>query len=529
MNRRLASYLIGLLLAPALMGGSSEASAQSTTVVVNTTNGPVRGTWTSSQRRFLGVRYAASTAGAKRWTPPVAPAHWNTPADATQFGSGCPQPPSPFGIPSTNEDCLFLNVFTPVPAVLPRRPVMVWFHGGALYLGQSTGYDPTKLVDQGTIVVTVNYRLGALGFMAHPELTAQSSDHASGNYGLMDQQLALKWIQQNIANFGGDPDNVTIFGQSAGGLSVLSHMVSPGSAGLFDRAIVQSGAITLDTPPLAVAEAQGTDLANRAACENLACVRALPVADLLAVQLPPGAIGYFPDIDGKVLTQSYRTAFTSGNFNRVPVISGTTHDEWRLFVGLGELQAGGPLPPEAYGPAIVGTLGPQVVPALPAIMAQYPLSNYGGNASLALSAVGTDAIFGCNGLTAAQLISQYVPVWTYEFNDPNAINYIIPPVSFPYGAYHAGEIQYVLGVTPNFPVPPMTANQQALAEDMVIYWSQFARIGNPNGIGAPLWLRSNQTDWLQSLVVPTPVRSSGNAFAIEHKCGFWAALAGGGG
>ena len=213
---------------------------------------------------------------------------------------------------------------------------MVWIHGGALVTGESNDYDPAGLVRRGVIVVTINYRLGALGFLAHPALAARPGG-PSGNYGLMDQQAALRWVQRNIGAFGGDPRNVTIFGESAGGLSVLSQLASPGARGLFSRAIVESGAYNLTQAPLATAEAAGEAFAAKAGCasQTAACLRSLPVSTILDNE---DFSGYTPDIDGRVLTQSLKTAFASGQFNRVPVINGTNHDEWRLFVGEYQLE-----------------------------------------------------------------------------------------------------------------------------------------------------------------------------------------------
>jgi para-nitrobenzyl esterase len=536
MSARVTKYFFGLMLVLATWvstqeraGAQAAASASSASVTIKTEHGLVKGVVTPTMRKFLGVRYAAAPVGARRWQPPALPARWNTPADASQFGNHCPQGPSPFGTPSSNEDCLFLNVYTPLK-VKPNAPVMVWIHGGALHLGQSEDYDPTPLVKQGVIVVTINYRLGALGFMAHPALSAESPTHASGNYGLMDQQLALKWVQRNIPNFGGSCDNVTIFGQSAGGLSVHSHLSSPRAKGLFKQAIVQSGGITLDLLPLGTAEFLGLDLATRIGCpdQSLSCLRALPVDQILANQLPPGALGFFPNLDGNLLPRTFRDAFTTGNFNRVPVMEGSTHDEWSLFVALSELQNGGPLPAEFYPQAIGATLGISSEEAIGAIMAQYPLSNY-PSPSEALTAVGTDAIFACNAHTASQLISKYVSTYSYEFSDSNPPQYILPPVlSFPLHAYHASEIQYLMGVRPNFPVAPLTAQQQTLSGHMIRYFTQFARSGNPNVSGSPNWTRYNGTATakVQSLVPATP--TSITTFASDHKCGFWAALAAGG-
>src|SRR5215216_5190198 len=252
---------------------------------------------------------------------------------------------------------------------------MVWIHGGGLVVGGSAGYDPSRLVARGVVVVTTNYRLGMLGFLTHPALTAESPDHVSGNYGLLDQQAALQWVKRNIARFGGSPANVTIFGESAGGLSVNSQLVSPLAAGLFHRAIVESGAYSLTQPSLAAAEAAGSAFATRAGCtdQTAACLRALPVTTLLTANTASTVV---PTVDGKVLPQAIGAALTAGAFNKVPVVEGSNHDEWRLFVAQTEATTGRPLTPEGYEAAIAATLG---VPAAVArsLAGAYPISAYG--------------------------------------------------------------------------------------------------------------------------------------------------------
>jgi len=487
-----------------------------------TDKGLVWGNSTPTMKEYLGIPYAAPPVGELRWQPPQpAAAWWPFMRDATQFANHCPQPPSPFGSPSLTEDCLYLNVYTPkgLKPVWPHlRPVMVWFHGGALFLGESDGYDPSRLVEQGVVVVTVNYRLGALGFLAHPQLTAESSYGGSGDYGIMDQQAALRWVQRNIRWFGGDPSNVTIFGQSAGALSVHTHLASPESAGLFDRAIIQSGAYALVQPPLAAAELGGTAFAAAAGCadQTTSCLRGLPVEVILANQ---GASGYVPNLDGRVLTQTVRDALASGDFNRVPVIEGSTHDEWRLFVGLDEL-VDGPLTAAQYPGAIASTLGVPQGTADFIAAAVYPLASY-SSPSVALGALGTDAIFACSGRTSIRLLSQYVPTFAYEFDDPNAPQVFLPPLSFPTGAYHASEVQYLFDTVPHVPAPGLDADQQELADRMVGYWTRFAKVGDPNECGAPSWPPYEaDTDEYLSLAPPDPELTAG--FAADHKCGFWA-------
>ncbi len=497
--------------------------------VVATADGPVRGVLSDGIDRYLGIPYAAAPVGDLRWLPPQPHGRWTGVRDATRFGSHCAQVASPFGLASASEDCLFLNVFTPArnrdrdgdgdgEDEEERLPVMVWIHGGALLLGESDDYDPIRLVEQGVVVVTLNYRLGVLGFLAHPALSAESPDHASGNYGLMDQQAALRWVQRNIAHFGGDPQRVTIFGESAGGLSVHSHLASPLSAGLFHRAIVQSGAYSLSQPSLALAEAQGRAVAGLAGCsdQTASCLRAAPVATLLGAFHTASVV---PDVDGKVLTQAIGAAFTSGQFNRVPVIEGSNHDEWRLFVSLNIDLVTGPLAPAQYPGAISATLG--VNAATAAFLATlYPLGGF-PSADLALSALGTDAIFACNSRKVVRLLSQHVPTHAYEFNDENAPQLFLPPVSFPYGSAHASEIQYLFNLRATVPAPALAPGQERLSAAMVAYWTNFARMGDPNWFGTPFWPAYDRAaDQMQSLAPPSPFVESG--FAADHKCAFWA-------
>ena len=439
----------------------------------------MRGKVAGGIREFLGIPYAAPPTGALRWHAPEPPAHWTGVRAATAFGPHCPQSASPFGRASTSENCLFLNVFTKPGGSPGGRPVMVWIHGGALVTGESDDYDPAALVNDGVTVVTVNYRLGALGFLADSALADPAG--AAGNYGLMDQQAALRWVQANIGRFGGDPRNVTLFGESAGGLSTLSQVVSPGARGLFQRAIVESGSYDLTQAPLAGAEAAGTAFAAKVGCgarpgaaATAACLRAVPVAAVLAAQ---SAGGYTPDLDGRVLTQSIGAALQDGQFNRVPVVMGTNHDEWRLFVGLSRLEGGAAVTAAGYRAQIQGTAG--VSAALAAqIAARYPLASYASPAA-AIGAVGTDAIFACPSLRAESLLSKFTPTYAYEFNDENAPERFLPAAAgFAYGAAHASEIQYLFGISA--PIPgTLTPAQRRLAAQMKGYWASQARGGAP--------------------------------------------------
>jgi para-nitrobenzyl esterase len=536
-------------LCSALMLGIAAAWATpvlATSAKITAPDGTFEGKFdtTGAMREFLGIRYAQPVTGNLRWKPPQPVTPQIATQDATQFGNHCPQPFSPFGNASATEDCLFLNVYAlnklgELDDLVPH-PVMVWIHGGALVVGESNEYDASKLVARGVVVVTINYRLGALGFLAHPALTRESPDHISGNYGIEDQQTALAWVRRNIRAFGGDPERVTIFGESAGGLSTFTNLVSPTASGLFHRAIVESGAYMQTLPTLAQAEAGGTAFANAVGCNQstpsavLACLRALPVSTVLANQaLTFIGLGPSPNVDGKVLTQSIGTALASGQFNRVPLMHGTNHSEWNLFVAEDFDLAGGPVTSTTYVPAIAATIGNAAI--APTVAARYPVPAQFPSFDQGVGGVGTDAIFACAAHFADELASSFVPTFAYEFNDPNPPQNFLPPVSFPYGASHASEIQYLFptanpsGFGLNLPQTPLDANQQKLSDHMVGYWTEFARHGDPNGIGLvfgqPLWPRFNRNQQaMQSFVPPMPTTETN--FATVHQCDFWDALSG---
>jgi para-nitrobenzyl esterase len=496
--------------------GSGGNTARSGGLTVSTAAGTVRGKTVAATDEFLGIPYAAPPVGPLRWRPPQPPKAWSGVRAATSFAPHCPQPSSSFGVASSSENCLYLNVFTPAGARGRNLPVMFWVHGGSLRTGAGDEYNPTGLVGHGVIVVTINYRLGALGFLADSALAdsalAGRRGGPSGNYGLMDQQAALRWVQRNIRGFGGNPANVTLFGESAGGLSTLSQLVSPGARGLFQKAIVESGSYNPTQQSLSAAEAAGAAFATKAGCasNSAACLRSLPVSTILANEDP---VGYTPDVDGTVLKQSIKTALASGQFNRVPVVIGTNHDEYRLFVAVYEL-LGAKVTAANYQDMIATTLN---VPAAAgaAIAARYPLSRFSSPA-VALGAVGTDAIFACNSLSFDESLSRYVPTYAYEFNDENAPELFLPPVSFSYGAAHASELQYLFSQTAVPHPVNLTAAQQQLAETMKQDWTTMAKTGVP----AAGWPRfSTASQQMLSLVPPRPQAETN--FSAQHQCNFW--------
>ena len=512
-------------------GAAASPASGGASPVVHIDGGLVRGVDVAGVDSFLGLPYAAPPTGKLRWRPPQPAASWSGVRDATQFGAACPQAltANPFLPPGTiSEDCLNLNVYTPTPRSGSHRPVLVWIHGGGLVQDGGRNYDGTKLAADGTVVVTINYRLGALGFLAHPALASRPGG-AAGNYGLMDQQAALRWVQRNIAQFGGDPRNVTIAGQSAGGLSVLAQMVSPGARGLFQKAIVQSGTFALNQRPLAAAEASGETFAQSVGCadQTAACLRSVPVSDLVSrfgVEIP-GVV------DGSVLTQPIGTALARGQFARVPVINGITHDEELLFVaGLGITVsqgtniplAGDPTDPANYQANIAQALGVSDKRAA-AIANEYPLSAY-PNPVAAFSLLVSDASFACPALQVDRWTAvRGVPTYAYQFNDDNAPLNILPPDKQHLGlSTHGTELPYLFG-QPNAPFPvtrTLTPDQQALAASMRTAWASFAASGNPSTRALSWPSVGNGTKVLSFVPLQSKVTTD---FAAAHHCSFWAA------
>ena len=522
-----------LSLAGVPRGASAAASvgrSSSLVPIVHTSSGRVSGTTIAAMQAYLGIPYASAPIGPLRWQPPQAHGRWPGTLAATAFGPHCPQTASPFGVASTSEDCLYLNVFEPAGTrANAKLPVMLWIHGGAFVDGESDDYDPDRMVARGVIVVTINYRLGYLGFLATSGLDAEP--HAHANYGILDQQYALAWMHANAAAFGGDPARTTVFGESAGGESVFAQLLSPGSSGSFSRAIIESGAYgILSLPTLATAEANGNTLATTAGCDpaNAACLRSLSVAQVLALASPTVSIGSLtsgpgPAVDGTVIPQAAETALALGEYNKVPVVQGSNHDEFRLFTALLFDLSGGPLTAAEYPAAVAATLSAGGLGQFTSlVLAQYPLANY-ASPDLAYSALTTDAVFATQASVTDVLFSTGTPVYAYEFADENAPEDFLPPVSFAYGAAHASEIQFIYDSF-NRTGAPLSSSEQQLAATMVRYWTDFATDATPGARGLPPWAPYlAPIDDVESLVPPTPKLFFG--FIPEHKVLFWTALA----
>jgi para-nitrobenzyl esterase len=518
--------LAALILPATFVGlGTSVAGAGSDRPpVVNIANGVVRGLRVSSGYQFRGLPYAAPPTGNLRWRAPRPPSDWTGIRDATEFAPNCPQPARPPTIGAMNEDCLYLNVSTPQlgNGHGGGRPVLVWIHGGGLRSGAGRDYDPTKLAGNGIVVVTINYRLGALGFLAHPAL-ASSPGGPTGNYGLMDQQAAMRWVQSNIARFGGDPHNVTIAGESAGGLSVLAQLVSRSARGLFQRAIVQSGSFALTQQTLASAEAAGEAFASRAGCpdQTAACLRHLPVDDIVASFTTDAIPGV---VDGKVLTESVGTALAAGRFARVPILNGSNHDEERIFVALGFTVSGGtdvlipelPVTGGNYQRNIVSVLGVSSSRAA-AIAAEYPLYAY-LTPTVAFSTLVADANFACPALQVDLWTAPRMPTFAYEFNDDAAPLPVPLPLNPPV-ATHTSELAYLFDLPGATFSGTFSPDQLELAAGMRAAWASFAGSGDPS-IAAVPWPSVGDGAHVMSLLPPQ--RHLETNFSSTHHCSFWA-------
>jgi para-nitrobenzyl esterase len=483
--------------------------------VVQTQTGALRGIVTPEHRLFDGIPYAAPPVGPLRWRPPAPAATWPGVRDATHTGPRCMQDTSDLEMGrQTSEDCLTLNVWTPPPSD-QKRAVMVWIHGGAFINGSSGLYDSRWLATRGNVVVvTLNYRLGALGFLAHPGLGAAGI----GNYGLADQQAALRWVHDNIANFGGDPDAVTIAGESAGGMSVCDHLVAPASAGLFRAAIIQSGPCQAQLA-LPDAERASLDYARDAGCGDprtaAACLRALP-ADKLRKPVWYYRIGddalSGPVTGTTVLPEDPVVAIAQGRAAKVPVLIGTNRDEFTLFVALQYLRQKQAYATADYPQLLAETFGRDA----PAVAARYPLARYDGSVPLAYSAAVTDGVFSCVADRMAEGLAGGDRVYVYEFNDRGApAPGPLRTLPFPVGASHSLELRYLFDVGG---APALNTDQQVLSDQMIDAWTQFVRDGNPGG----KWPAFDAEEKRLSLQ-PDGSRVETD-FDQFHQCQFWAGL-----
>ena len=450
---------------------------------------------------FRGVPYALPPVGDLRWRPPAPrPIHAGR-RDATRFGPSCMQgdrlrawakgiatalgtvdrfTPAPL---DTSEDCLYLNVWAATPVGRANQPVLVWIHGGSNLNGEGHDpwYDGENLARRGVVVVTINYRLGIFGFLAHPALTEESGTGSSGNYALLDQVEALRWVRRNIAAFGGDPSRVTIAGESAGAIDVMHLMAAPLAKGLFQRAIAESGAPMARLLPLRAAESQGLAALKALDLDStdpLRSLRAVPAGEILAAGNKAMATGQLmgPIVDGRVLPEMTVQAFEAGRQHRVPLLLGSNALEMTTL--------------RAYMPRFVQTpagyarwLGVLLGPSAQTVQARFPATTPAEVDRQSLE-VFTDVFFTCPTRIAARTSAGAAPVYLYQFTR-------VYPGGESLGAFHAMEIPYVFGNWSAW--LPASADDRRMSDAMMGYWTRFAATGDPNGAGAPTWPRYDGT------------------------------------
>lgn len=481
-----AFHRLGAALLCLAVAGS--AAAQPTGPVVDAPSGAVAGMSDGDMRVFRGIPYAVPPVGPMRWRPPAPMKRWQGVRAATEFGPACVQsgsaiksvysPAEPLPV---SEDCLTLNIWTPAEA--KNAPVIVWIHGGALVNGSSreATYDGKRLAEQGVIVVSINYRLGVLGWLAHPALSQESAQHVSGNYGLLDQMAALSWVKHNIAAFGGDASNVTIAGESAGALSVMYLMESPLARGLFARAISQSGYM-VSMPELKKSafgvpsgEAMGQMLAGAVQAPDIAALRGMDAQQLTDTANKLGFIS-FGMVDGLVLPNQMVTAFDSGKQAPVPLLVGFNQGEIRT---LRMLAPKAPASAAEYEAEIRKNYGDLA----DAFLKLYPADDY----QESILKTTRDALY---GWTAERLARKQTAI------GKNAYLYLFDhgyPAMDDAGlhAFHASELPYMFGtfdaVGPNWPKIPDVPGERALSDAMIGYWTSFAKTGTPVAPGAPDW------------------------------------------
>lgn len=523
-RRRALPTLLASLAALLLVLTATAAAAPPQprpSAVVPTDEGLVRGQVRDEYRLFQGIPYAKPPLGDLRWRPPQPVEPWRDVHDATYPRSQCAQSAQlPGQRPTFVEDCLYLNVTTPTSTNRTNGsglPVMVWVHGGGNTTGAGSLYDARKLAVEGdVVVVTVNYRLGTLGFLAHPALESDDDRQLqAGNYGLLDQQAALRWVQRNAAAFGGDPGNVTLFGESAGSADSCANITSPKAAGLFHKVIAQSYGCTATTRTERGAQTAGTEFAAEVGCDlddprrTVACLREVDPATLVETKLA----NPYPVAGGDdVLPMQPREALKRGRFNKVPVMHGNTLDEMRLFVAAEY--------PRPISAARYETIVRENYPRrAEEVLARYPAANY-PSPRIALATVltdGTGPLSTCRHLGAYRLFAKSgVPTYAYQFADRDA-----PPLfdaaNFDEGASHGSELEYLF---PGLLGAELTPPQQQLSDTMVSYWTSFAHRGHPSTPRAPRWPEFHTADDVLSLA-PGPGGIHTTNVATNSNCAFW--------
>jgi para-nitrobenzyl esterase len=491
-NKKSAPFRYYLMSISTMVMASTLAYAQPQSATIKVEQGIVEGVIENGYLQFKGLPYAAPPVGNLRWYPPVAPANWKGIFKADHYASPCATKLTlgVFAQASNSEDCLYLNIYTPQGAKESEKklPVMVWIPGGGLATGSGNIYDPINLINKDVIVVAINYRLGLFGFLSHPALNNEG--HPAVNYGILDQQAALSWVNKNIDKFGGDKDNITIFGESAGAHSVLAQLASPGAKGLFQRAIVSSGYYSQTQSTITEANQVGEQVAASVGCSGLAekeaaaCLRRIPTEKLLNTNVNLNAMDQVT-VDGNVIPYPFKEAFKSGHYNQVPIINGFNTDEGKFFAAMMEQALGKTIDKQDYYNGLVTFFGKERADKL---MALSPLNPKEKNFGETYGKLFGRVKFICYMPPANTLLAQKTAVYSYQFADISAPQYS-KPVSFPYGASHTSDLQYIFK---NFhgargDIHPLNPQQEKLSKMMVSYWVNFAKTGNPNGERLPKW------------------------------------------
>lgn len=529
-TRTINAFFAGGFAVALLLSGGVQAAAPDAQTVVMTDHGAVRGAIRDGVREFKGIPYAAPPTGELRWKLPQPLKPWTGTLDATKYGSACPQL-GRYNLtePSENEDCLHINVTAPYSGKPePKRPVIVWIHGGAFVGGSSALYPLDTMAKSGdAVVVSMNYRLGVFGFMPHPQFDKDDN----GGYGLEDQRAALRWVKRNIAAFGGDPNNITLAAESAGASSVCMHILAPKeTTGLFHKAIVQSGGCVHKLKSVAENSAKGTSVAEKVGCLDPAtapaCMRTKEVKSLLqAASDVAGSdlLAYAPVFGTKTVPLQAADAVAQGKIVKVPLINGGNRDELRLYVAYA-VQSGDTITEANYRDHLATEYGEANADA---VLAQYPLKDY-SSAPAALGTVTSDftpnnGLNNCIYLQGGKMLGKSVKVYEYVFADRAA-----PPVTtdpgFEMGAVHSSELPYQFlhySNTTALDGPDLAAPSQQLADQMMAYWTSFAKTGTPSAPNSPAW----GTFKADGTVMKFDPGKVGNFDAnAQHKCGFWKTL-----
>jgi para-nitrobenzyl esterase len=528
--RKLWTLLVAITVTLSADANVGTTAGSSVTCLVATTAGDVEGLDLGTSCAFLGIPYAASTAGANRWKPPQTRAPWAPAIHQAKTNSpNCgqvQQPATAIGF----EDCLFLNIWTRDTAPSQPAPVLVWLHTGA-FTGASANFAGTNgrrfAETTGIVVVAPNYRVGSLGFLAHDALAAEDPAHpTSGNYGLLDQQAALRWVRDNIAHFGGDPNNVTIAGTSAGGASVGLQLVAPASAGLFHRAVIESAYPTTRWTAHDEYVENGEAVATALGCVDAAtvpsCMRSKSMAAVLLAQpvatqqvvSQPGRITWEPNVDGVVLPGQPRELFAGGQWHQVPTIVGANRDEgWGAFI----TRSFPTVSLLEYETWIAGEFGD----AASAVLAHYPAADYSSPQEAMARLVG-DGQFVCEARRLARIISGSpsgrVYLYSYEYEiDALSIDHV----------NHGSESNILFGnnyAPPIFPAHVLTGADLSLHAAMAGYWARFAATGDPGGLDEQRWIRYGEPSGRRGarrdhLILDTLIRRGDDL--REEACDFW--------